>query len=216
MNAIIKFDEKSLAVALKAITKSATNTRDKIQEVATWAIAVSITAGDVSVANNLIEALGTTKSLRKDSLVAHFEKFGNLAWSRQDKKFGFLVNAKHGITDGVLTPEYEAVIVGARWDEAKREAEIVSEYDMERQFRTFIGRMEKIVLDPANKVENADVLSAVRNAFNRINAEKMLRTMKVDETVLDATAAQQAAYDAKQAAQEQPLPVVEPQVLAAA
>jgi hypothetical protein len=223
MNTITKFDEKTLVTALKAITKSAINTRDKIQEVASYAIAVSITSGNVAVANSLLEALGTTKSLRKDSLVAHFEKLGNFAWLKQEKKLGFFLNAKHGCTDGVLTPEYESVIVGSKWDEAKREAEIVSEYDMEKQFRVFISRMDKIVSDPANTVENIDVLAAIRTVFNRIQAEKMLRAMdaegnqaikgmKVDQSVLDATAAQQAAFDAKQGT---PLPVIEPMVKAA-
>jgi hypothetical protein len=197
MNIIKKFDQKALEVALKAITKSAVQTRDKIQEVATWAIAVSITSGDISVGNALLDALGTTKSLRKDSLVAHFEKLGNFAWLKSDKKLGFFLNPKTGCTDGTLTAEYEAIIVGAKWDEAKREAEVVSTYDMERQFRSFIGRMEKFALDPANTIENRDVLFAITNAFNKIVAEKTLRTMTVDQTVLDATEAQQAAFDAK-------------------
>jgi len=197
MNIIKKFDQKALEVALKAITKSAVQTRDKIQEVATWAIAVSITSGDISVGNALLDALGSTKSLRKDSLVAHFEKLGNFAWLKSDKKLGFFLNPKTGCTDGTLTAEYEAIIVGAKWDEAKREAEVVSTYDMERQFRSFIGRMEKFALDPANTIENRDVLFALTNAFNKIVAEKTLRTMTVDQTVLDTTAAQQAAFDAK-------------------
>jgi hypothetical protein len=149
------------------------------------------------VGNALLDALGTTKSLRKDSLVAHFEKLGNFAWLKSDKKLGFFLNPKTGCTDGTLTAEYEAIIVGAKWDEAKREAEVVSTYDMERQFRSFIGRMEKFALDPANTIENRDVLFAITNAFNKIVAEKTLRTMTVDQTVLDATEAQQAAFDAK-------------------
>ena len=212
MESIIKFDQKSLDSALKAITKSAINTRNKIQEVATWAIVVSITSGDVSVANKLFDALGSTKSLRKDSLVAHFERYGNFAWLKQEKKLAFFLNPKTGCTDGKLTPEYEALIVGAKWDEAKKEAEIVSTYDMEKQLRTFLGKMEKHAADPANTIENRDVLTACVNSFNKIVAEKVLRSTVTDQSVLDATTAQQAAFDAKQAAQ---LPTVDPQLLAA-
>jgi hypothetical protein len=200
MNTITKFDSKSLAVALKAITKSAVKTRNMIQDVAQYAVAVSITSGDVSVANLLLEALGGTKSLRKDSLVAYCEKLGNFAWLKQDKKFGFLLNTRTGCTDGTLTPEWESMIVGSKWDEAKKEAEIVSEYDMEKQFRIFIARMEKLALEPANTITNGEILQAVRNTYNRIVAEKTLKSMTVDQSVLDATAAQQAAFDAKQAA----------------
>jgi hypothetical protein len=198
MNTITKFDQKTLAVALKAITKSAVTTRDKVQEVAVYAVYVSITSGDVSVANALMDAIGGTKSLRKDSLVAYFERYGNFAWLKQDKKLGFFLNAKTGCTDGVVTPEYESVIVGAKWDEAKREAEIVSEYDMEKQFRTFIGRMEKFALDPANTVLNGEVLQAVRNTFNRLVAEKTLREIPAIEGA-DLKAAANEAKDAARA-----------------
>jgi hypothetical protein len=212
MNTIVSFDKKALEVALKAITKSAIQTRDKIQQVANWAIAVSITSGDISVGNALLEALGGTKSLRKDSLVAHFEKLGNFAWLKKEKKFEFFLNTKTGCTDGTLTSEWEAMIVGSRWDEAKKESEVTSVYDMEKQFRSFIGRMEKAALDEANTIEHRDVLFAVTNAFNKIIAEKTLRSMTVDQTVLDATTASQAAFDARQL----PLPVIVPAMAVAA
>ena len=197
MNTITKFDQKSLIVALKAITKSALTTRNKIQEVAAYAVATSITSGDVSVANMLLDAIGGTKSLRKDSLVAYFEKYGNFAWVKADKKMSFFLNAKTGCTDGKLTPEWETVIVGAKWDEAKREADVVSTYDMETQFRSFIGKMEKYALDPTITIENGEVLQAVRNAYNRIVAEKTLASMKVDPAIIEATEKQQEAFDAK-------------------
>lgn len=212
MNTIKSFDEKSLAVALKAITKSAVVTRDKIQEVAVWAVNVSITDGNIAVANALLDAIGGTKSLRKDSLVAYFEKLGNFAWVKADKKLAFFLNTKHGITDRVMTEEYAAIIVGTKWDEAKREAEIVSEYDMEKQTRIFIARMEKVMLDPANKVANADVLHAVRNAFNKINAEKVLKTMTVDNAVIEQGEKIDASLAAREAAT---LPVIVPAMVAA-
>ena len=202
MTTIIKqFDSKSLAAALKAITKSAVKTRDMVQEVAVFAVATSIKSGDVSVANNLLDAIGGTKSLRKDSLVAYFERFGNFAWLKSEKKLAFFLNPKTGCTDGTLTPEYESVIVGAKWDEAKKEAEIISTYDMEKQFRMFIGKMEKVTLDPAITIENREFLQAVSDAFNKLSAERTLRAMKVDEAVLDATAEQQAVFDARNIAE---------------
>jgi hypothetical protein len=194
MSGITKFDQKSLTVALKAISKGAVKTRDQIQKVAVWAVATSIMNGDVSVANMLYEALGGTKSLRKDSLAAYFERYGNLAWGKEDKKFGFLANSRHGITDGKLTADYEAIIVGSMWDSAKKENETVSTYDMETQLRTFLGKMEKHVLEPANTIKNRDVLQAVAVAFNRIVAEKTLAGIKaLDEA--DTKAAKDHALD---------------------
>jgi len=200
MNTIKQFDAKSLVVALSMIAKSAVATRDKIQEVAAWACATSIINGDVSVGNALFETMGSSKSLRKDSLAAYLEEYGNFAWRKETKKFDFFLNKKTGCADGTLTPEGEARITGTHWYEAKKEADVVSEYDMEKQLRVFIAKCEKQALEPANTILNRDVLFAVTNAFNRIVAEKTLRTMVTDNTVIDATTAQQAAFKAKQRA----------------
>ena len=113
----------------------------------------------------------------------------------------------------MLTPEHEANILALRWDHAKAEPTIVSEWDMEAQFRAFIGRMQKIVIDPAVKegkvtIKNADVLAAVSQAFNKLGAEKTLKSMVVDNNVIEAGEKIDASLAAKAAAQQ--LPVIEP------
>jgi hypothetical protein len=178
MNTITRFDSKSLPAALKAITRNDVAARNNIQAVATWAVVTSIENGDVSVGNLLLDALGATKMVRKDSLIAHLERYGNFAWIPKEKVLKFFLNKRTGCTDGNLTPEYAALISSKSWDEAKRETTAVSEYDMEAQLRIFITRMEKHCIDPAIKVVNRDVLQAVSNEFARINAVKVLASIK--------------------------------------
>ena len=133
------FEKTAINSALKNITRSVTVTRQRVQQIAEQAIAYSIIHGDISVGNNLLEAVGVNKSLRKDSLVAYLEKYGNFVWMKSDKKFAFF--ASHD--KGAITPEHEAAFLAVRWDEAKREAEITSVYDMEEAVRKFIDKLHK-------------------------------------------------------------------------
>lgn len=178
-------EQKVLHVALKAITKSTVVTRQRVQDVAVQAVAYSIIHGDTSIGKMLLEAISVNKALRKDSLIAYFEKYGNFAWVKADKALKFRATYKVG----TLTSDHEALILSKRWDEAKREGEVVSIYDMEKQFALFIGKMDKHALDPANTIENIEVLQAVRNVFNRIVAEKTLKEcVGLDEAATKAAA----------------------------
>lgn len=216
-------EQKELHVALKAITKSVTVTRQRVQDVAVQAVAYSIVHGDISIGNMLLEAVGVNKSLRRDSLVAYLEKFGNFAWMKSDKKLAFF--PAH--TVGKLEPAHEALILGAKWDEAKREAEVISKYDMETQVRLFITKMHKIAGDAANTVENRDALTIIEQSFMKWSAENTLRNMKVDPKLeeegekAEAIAKARAEAEAKaqadaEAAKQMPLPTIEPGLVAVA
>jgi hypothetical protein len=175
-------EQKELHVAMKAITKSTVVTRQRVQEMAQQAVAYSIIHGDISIGKMLLEAISVNKALRKDSLVAYFEKYGNFAWMKVGKTLKFFEAYKVGKLDA----DHEALIVGAKWDEAKREAEIVSKYDMEEMVRAFIGKMNKIAGDSANTVEHREALAIVEQSFVKWSAENTLKSMKVDDTVVEA------------------------------
>jgi hypothetical protein len=197
-------DKKELAVAMKGVAKAMNMTTERVQTVAVQAIAYSILNKDASVATDLFNVVNQSKSLRKDSLVKYMETMGHLAFDTKEKKFGFLLNAKIGCKPGTLTAEHEATILAMRWDHAKAEPKIVSEWDMEAQFRAFIGRMQKIVIDPAVaegkvKIANHDILTALSREFNRVNAEKVLKSMVVDKDVIEAGEKIDAALAAKAA-----------------
>jgi hypothetical protein len=179
--------------AMKLITKSVTVTRQRVQDMAEQACAYSIIHGDISVGVKLLEAVGVNKSLRRDSLVAYFEKYGNFCWLKADKKLAFF--AAHDV--GALTDEQAALIQGAKWDEAKRETEPVSKYDMEDALRKFIGKLHKITQDANITVEHRDALQVVENAFAKWSAENCLKSMKVDETIVQEGAQVEAVVAAR-------------------
>lgn len=212
-------DKKEITTQLKSLVKAIKITTERVQTIAVQAIAYSILHKDATVANELFVVVNQTKSLRKDSLVKYLETMGHLAFDTKQKQFGFLVNERiNNKKVGTITPEHEANILALRWDHAKAEPTIVSEWDMEAQFRAFIGRMQKIVIDPAVKegkvtVKNADVLAVVSNAFNKLGAEKVLKTMTVDKDVIEQGEKVDAAMAARDAAAST-LPKIEPSMAA--
>jgi hypothetical protein len=166
--------QKELHVAMTALTKSTVATRQMVQDMAHQAVGHSIVHGDTSIGKMLLEAIGVNKSLRKDSLIAYLEKYGNFAWVKLEKTLKF--RATYPV--GKITPEHEALFLAAKWDEAKREQDATSVYDMEALFRAFIAKQEKLCLDANVTVKNRDVLQAVSDEFARINAIKVLATIK--------------------------------------
>jgi hypothetical protein len=207
-------DKKELAIAMKGVAKAMNMTTERVQTVAVQAVAYSILNKDASVATDLFNVVNQSKSLRKDSLVKYLETMGHLAFDTKEKKFGFLINPRINCKPGTLTPEHEANVLALRWDHAKAEPKLVSEWDMEAQFRAFIGRMQKIVIDPAVaegkvKVANHDVLTALSREFNRISAEKVLKSMVVDKDVIE----QGEKIDASIAARDA-LPVIDQKLVA--
>jgi len=199
-------EQKEIHVALKAITKSVTVTRQRVQEMAQQAVAYSIIHGDISIGKMLLEAISVNKSLRKDSLVAYFEKYGNFAWMKSDKTLKFF--EAHPV--GVLASDQEALILGAKWDEAKREAPIVSKYDMEAALQAFIAKWNKIAADSANTVENRDALTKVEATFAKWHAEKTLRSLPV----LEGDELKEARDEAKDAARAESSTMTDREALA--
>lgn len=176
-------DMKEIDVSLKALVKGIRLTTERVQTLAIQAAAYSFIMRDPTVANKLYEAVSTNKSLRKDSLVKYLEVNSHLAFDSKAKRFAFHLNPKIGDTFGALPAECEAALIANRWDDAKAEPTIVSEYDMEAQVRAFIGKMTKIASDKAIKIKNPDALAVVEQTFARWSAEATLKSMQaMDET----------------------------------
>jgi len=184
--AIKLMSSKEVKEALASVATNGKALRDLIQSIAVQAVLSSIVVGEKSVemANALLEACGTTKSLRRDSLVAYLERYGHFVWVKGDKKLAFFVNDK--VPRGKNTADYEAIMTTKMWDEAKREADVTSQYDMEAEVRKFIARMHKITSDKANTVEKAEALAIIEQSFVRWSAETTLKSMKADQSVLEA------------------------------
>lgn len=199
-------EQTVLHTALKAITKSVTVTRQRVQDMAQQAVAYSIVHGDTSIGKMLLEAIGVNKSLRKDSLIAYLEKYGNFAWIKGEKTLKF--RATYPV--GAIAADHEALILGAKWDEAKREQEVTSKWDMEAMVRAFITKMNKIAMDEANTIDNREALALVEETFVKWSAEKTLKSMKVDNAVVEAGEKADAIVAAREAAA---LPTVDPTLI---
>jgi len=76
-----------LTAKIVAIGKSATELQSEIQIAAVNAIGYSIQHGDIRFGQKLFDVLPT--GIRRQSLVAFFEKHGQFAYLKEDKKFAF-------------------------------------------------------------------------------------------------------------------------------
>jgi hypothetical protein len=138
----------------------ATLTAD-IQTAAINAVAHSLLHGNVQCAMVLYNVMG--KSLRKDSLVAWLEKYGAVAWSKNEKKFLYFKR-----DDVKFTEEYAEQLAGDPWNTAVRQPDTTSKYDIDAMFDKFLARCRKIAEDAKSdksiKVSNADLLDALSSA----------------------------------------------------
>ena len=189
---------KELNAALKRILRTTQAIQSRVQAFAEQAIAHSIVHGDISVGVNLLEAISVNKALRKVSLIAYLEKFGNFAVDIKTKKLTFRPSYKIG----EISAEHEALFLSVKWDDAKKEETITSIYDMEDIFRRFIVKQHKLAseaakVDSKNTVEHVEVLTAIEQAFNKWSALNALRSMKVDEAVIAATADSEKVFAAR-------------------
>jgi hypothetical protein len=155
-----------------------------IQTAAAECVAQSIVHRNATPSMQLYDAVGNTT--RRDALVAYFEKFGNLAWSRADKRITFFDVEKNvkGAAALAWTEEYAKMVSDTPWASLKKEPEVVSVYDVDVEFSKFFKRLERLAADPAVSMKNKDMLATVRAAYLHCAADIAMKTTKVDDTVV--------------------------------
>lgn len=114
-----------------SIGKATAKLTKDIQVAAVNAVGYSIIHGDVTIAQRLYDAVGTT--VRRQSLVSFFEKYGQLCYSTVEKKFVFFK-----VEDIKFD---EAKLMATPWQDAKKEV-IVSELDASDMVAKLIKRLE--------------------------------------------------------------------------
>lgn len=136
-----------------AIEKSSAKLARDIQLAAVNAVGYSIEYGDVTIAQRLFDAVGT--SIRRQALVTFFEKYGQLCWSSVDKKFVFFK------VEGI---EFnEKMLMATPWNEAKKEV-IVSELDVADMVSKLIKRIENGI-DKKVKVKHSALLDDLKLTY---------------------------------------------------
>jgi hypothetical protein len=161
----VKMEVSTLASMISEIRGLLVKSSTMIQAVAVQAVYYSIADSNTTPAQQLYDALGTES--RKDSLLAFLEKFGNLAWSKTEKKIVFFNREKLLGKEKALewTPDYAAEVAAAPWSAAKAAPAPKSIYDCDEEVRKFIGTMEKQALKGG--VKNHHMLDVIRNAYNK-------------------------------------------------
>ena len=175
-----------LAKLIGTIGKQKVALDKNIQTAAAECVAQSIVHRNATPSMQLYDAVGNTT--RRDALVAYFEKFGNLAWSRADKRVTFFDTGKILGADKALvwTEEYAKQVCDTPWASLKKEPEVVSVYDMDTEFSKFFKRLERLAADPAVTVKNKEMLATVRAAYYHCAADLAMKTTKVDDTIIAA------------------------------
>lgn len=152
---------------LARVGKSLAAVRKDIQSLAVTAVGYSLQHGDVTIGQRLLDTMN--KSVRKDSLVAYLEKHGAFAYSKTEKR---LMHYKR--EDVTWDADYEAAISELPWDEAKREPEIVSKYDVSAEFDKFMKRMDKLAGDANIILAHKDLLAQLQNTVAMYHAREVL------------------------------------------
>jgi hypothetical protein len=172
-----------------------------VQHAAVQCIFQSIQFRNATPAMSLFENLGT--SSRRDALVSYFEQYGNLAWSKSDKKLMFFDAAK--VIDGKKalkwTDDYAEEVAGVIWYTTKKEPTPKSVYDMEEEFSKVLDRLTKVANKAGNEVKHKGLLDVLTTAYRRYQFEALRTEVVQDQQVIAETERQQAAFDAKQGTQ---------------
>lgn len=118
----------------EVVRKSQAKTDADLQKLAVAAIGYTHIHGDVQPANRLLDAM--QKSMRKDAMVKYLEKFGKLAFMKNDgNKFKYFAEAP--------VRDFDADVCNTvMWYDAKKPNELVSEYDFVEEFDKFMKKLQ--------------------------------------------------------------------------
>jgi len=135
---------------------SAKLTKD-IQATAVGCVEHAVKHGDVTLADQLVDALG--KGLRKASLRAWFEKNAPMFIAKGKDKFSFDPTRK-----GTWDQDREDTLLALPWEEAKPEEKIVSIFDVSESFDKFMKRVESMSKDAQVTLRNREMIDFLVHA----------------------------------------------------
>jgi hypothetical protein len=172
-------DKKLIQARIGRIGKAiATLTKD-VQETAVEIVFHALDHGDVTLADELISALG--KVARRQSLLAWFEKNGPFVFQRMGKKFALdKERAKAMRKDDV--DELRASLMALLWQDALPEPELVSTLDCSDAVDKFLKRLHKQVQEGTMEIRNRDLLDRLEQVTAEWHAHKVLQSIPVAST----------------------------------
>ena len=165
-----------LMQAIGTIGKAGSKLENQIQFVAVQCIAQSIVNRNSTPANELYA--NSPKGQRHDALLAYFEKFGNLAYLKAEKKIGFFDAEKHGLPKLEWTNAYSNLVRDFHWTKGTKKPDPKSSYDFDEEVGTLIARLTKIASNTTNSIKNKALLDEVVGTYNAY----VVRTHEVAHT----------------------------------
>jgi len=128
-----------------------------IQNTAVGCVEHAVKHGDVTLADQLVDALG--KGMRKASLRAWFEKNAPMFIAKGKDKFSFDPTRK-----GEWNQDREDTLLATPWEEAKPEEKIVSIFDVSESFDKFMKRVESMSKDAQVTLRNREMIDFLVHA----------------------------------------------------
>ncbi len=167
-----------LAKLIGVIGRQKVRQENMIQTAAIQSIAQSIVHRNSTPAAQLYSILGG--STRRDSLLAYFERFGNLAWSKVDSKVNFFDVAAVLKRDALeWTDDYASQVSAVLWYKAKPEPVVKSVFDVSDAVEKLIASCERAIKKGTaiRDVELFDDVAAVFYRYRAAEAESQLESM---------------------------------------
>ena len=162
---------ESILKQIGSIGKASKKLTLDLQTCATDCAIHAVQHGDVTLADQLVDALG--KGLRRASLRAWFERHTPMYLPKGKDKFGF---DSERAKDMRAIPEAEVreALMALPWEEAKPEEPIVSVFDVSEAVDKFIKRLEKQVAEANVTIKNRKLLEEIAHAASVYHAERVL------------------------------------------
>lgn len=173
----------ALAKMIGSIGKRKVSLDADVQVAATQCVAQSIVHRNATPAMQLMDVVS---KFERPALTAFFEKFGNLAYSKEKQNVVFFDVEKHveGAKALVWDEPYAQVVTETIWLNMVKAPTPKSVYDAQEEASKFIDRMVKLSTKGGVEVKNRGLVTALKGAYDKYVAETFLANTKADENAL--------------------------------
>lgn len=175
--------KKDFANIVGIVGRSSKELDGNIQRAAVAAVAFSVCKDrNATPAQQLLEVLNPHV---KAAVVAFYEKFGNLAYSKETKGMVFFdVGAKTDKEPLAWTDAYADEVMAFAWTTAKKAPEPKSVFDVQEEIDKLIDRLNKAAKKGAT-LQHSELLARMTATFNTYIGEQFIAKSVVDKTVVD-------------------------------
>jgi len=171
-------ETKTLLKQIGALAKTIVKMVATIQTLAIECVMHAIQHGNVTPATQLIEACG--KGIRRQSLVAWFERNGPFKWDATKMAFS-LDSARAKKMREVPEADMRETLADKKWEEAKPEGKLDSIFDVEAQFDAFLRKVTKLAKEGKVEIRNKDLFEVLVKTEQAWHDNKVLARIRAEE-----------------------------------